>query len=78
MSDDKATPGRPDRDPINLEQDCEVRDRCKSLGVSEKELGATVRTADKTVPKVQTLTAHSTPGYQTGRLGRIVSALRSV
>lgn len=75
MPDGKANPGGPDRSRIGLKQDQEVRDRCRSLGVSEDELRGAVRTAGNTVPKAQA-SAHSTPGYQAGRLGRIASVLR--
>ena len=74
MSDDKANRGRPARNRINLEQDQGVRDRCKSLGISE-EVPSAARTAGETAPMAQAST-HSTPGYQAGRLGRIASVLR--
>jgi|SoiMethySBSTD1v2_1073268.scaffolds.fasta_scaffold3295984_2 hypothetical protein len=73
MSDDKANPGRTDRDRINLAQDSDVRSARKSLGTSEE---APVRMTGNQAPKGQALAAHSAPGYQAGRLGRIASVLR--
>jgi hypothetical protein len=40
--DDKSQRGSPDNQRISLTQDYEVRDWCKSLGVSEQELRAVV------------------------------------
>jgi hypothetical protein len=53
MSDDPKNPGRPDRDRINLEQDYEVRDWCKSLGVTEGELRGAVQAVGNTASKVR-------------------------
>lgn len=38
MADDKTEPGRPDRDRINVNEEYELRDWSKSLGVSTEEL----------------------------------------
>ena len=38
MADDKSRPGRPDRDRINVNEEYELRDWSKSLGVSPEEL----------------------------------------
>jgi hypothetical protein len=38
MADDKMKPGRPDRDRINVNEEYELRDWSKSLGVSPEEL----------------------------------------
>src|SRR3982750_3403084 len=38
MADDKSKPGRPDRDRINVNEEYELRDWSKSLGVSPEEL----------------------------------------
>lgn len=43
MSDDKTKTGGQDRQLISLAQDYEVRDWCKSLGVSEEQLRAAVQ-----------------------------------
>ena len=42
-----------DRDRINLDQDYEVRDGSKSLGVSEDELRSAVRAVGNTASKVR-------------------------
>jgi hypothetical protein len=38
MADDKSKPGRPDRDRINVNEEYELRDWSRSLGVSPEEL----------------------------------------
>lgn len=38
MADDKSKPGRPDRDRINVNEEYELRDWSKSLGVTPEEL----------------------------------------
>ena len=43
MSDDKRKPGRPDRDRINVNEDYELRDWSKKLGVNKEELAAAVK-----------------------------------
>ncbi|CAN7384448.1 DUF3606 domain-containing protein [Variovorax sp. LjRoot178] len=45
MADDKTKVGGQDRKRINLSEDYEVRDWCKSLGVSEAELREAVAAA---------------------------------
>ena len=60
MSDDPKNAGRPDRDRINLEQDYEVRDWCKSLGVSEDELRAAVHTVGNVASDVREFLKRST------------------
>jgi hypothetical protein len=52
-SDDTRNPGRPDRDRINLEQDYEVRDWTRSLGVTENELRKAVQAVGNTASKVR-------------------------
>ena len=53
MSDDKANSGRPDRDRISLEQDYEVQNWSKSLGVTEQELRAAVQAIGNSDSKVR-------------------------
>ena len=53
MSDDKSKRGAGDRSRINLEQDYEVRDWTKSLGVSEAELTAAVKAVGNSAEKVK-------------------------
>jgi hypothetical protein len=43
MADDESDIGTPDRDRINLNEDHEVRDWAKSLGVTEQHLREVVR-----------------------------------
>jgi len=43
MSDDKSKPGGQDRKRINLDEDYEVRDWSKRLGVSADQLRAAVK-----------------------------------
>jgi hypothetical protein len=38
MADDTSKPGRPDRDRINVNEEYELRDWSKSLGVTPDEL----------------------------------------
>ena len=42
MSDSKASVGKQDRDRINVDEDYELRDWSKSLGVSPDELKSAV------------------------------------
>ena len=53
MSDDKSKRGGADRSRINLEQDYEVRDWSKSLGVTEAELTAAVKAVGNSAEKVK-------------------------
>jgi hypothetical protein len=53
MSDDKSQRGGADRSRINLEQDYEVRDWSKSLGVTEAELTAAVKAVGNSAEKVK-------------------------
>jgi hypothetical protein len=53
MSDDKNNRGPRDRSRINLEQDYEVRDWTKSLGVTETELSAAVKAVGNSAEKVR-------------------------
>ena len=53
MSDDTKNAGRPDRDRINLEQDYEVRDWSRALGVTEEELRAAVKAVGNSASKVR-------------------------
>jgi hypothetical protein len=53
MSDDKTKRGAVDRSRINLEQDYEVRDWTKSLGVTEDELTAAVKAVGNSAEKVR-------------------------
>ena len=53
MSDDTSKRGAGDRSRINLEQDYEVRDWTKSLGVSEAELTAAVKAVGNSAEKVK-------------------------
>lgn len=53
MSDDKSNRGPRDRSRINLEQDYEVRDWTKSLGVTEAELSAAVKAVGNSAEKVR-------------------------
>lgn len=43
MADDRSNRGSPDRDRINVNQDYEVRDWAKKLGVTEDELRRAVQ-----------------------------------
>ena len=43
MADDKANPGRPDRDRINMEEEYEVQYWSEKFGVSQEELTAAVK-----------------------------------
>lgn len=43
MADDRSNRGSPDRDRINMNEDYEVRDWAKKLGVSEDELRQAVQ-----------------------------------
>ena len=53
MSDDKSKRGAADRRQINLEQDYEVRDWTKSLGVTKAELTAAVKAVGNSADKVR-------------------------
>jgi hypothetical protein len=55
MSDELSNRGKQDRDRINLNEDYEVRDWAKSLGVSEDELRSAVAKAG---PMVKDVKAH--------------------
>lgn len=55
MADDPGKRGKQDRDRINVEEDYEVRDWAKSLGVSEDELRNAVAKAG---PMVKDVKAH--------------------
>jgi uncharacterized protein DUF3606 len=55
MADDLSNRGKQDRDRINLNEDYEVRDWAKSLGVSEDELRSAVAKAG---PMVKDVKAH--------------------
>jgi hypothetical protein len=53
MSDDKAKRGRPDRDRIDMNDEDEVRNWTKSLGVSKEELSNAVQAAGDRADKVR-------------------------
>ena len=53
MADDKRKPGRPDRDRINVNEDYELRDWSKKLGVSEEDLAAAVKRVGPMVRDVE-------------------------
>lgn len=53
MSDDKSKRGTADRNRISLDQDYEVRDWTKSLGVSKDELVAAVHAVGNSAEKVK-------------------------
>jgi hypothetical protein len=53
MSDDKSKAGGQDRKRINLDQDYEVRDWSKRLGVSADQLRAAVRAVGDRVDDVE-------------------------
>lgn len=53
MSDDKKKRGSPDVDRIDLSDPDEVRNWCKSLGVTEAALRAAVAAAGTHAPKVR-------------------------
>jgi hypothetical protein len=55
MADDESDIGTPDRDRINLNEDQEVRDWAKSLGVTEQHLREVVR---RVGPMVKDVKAH--------------------
>ena len=58
MSDDKADRGAQDRARINVNQDYEVRDWAKSLGVSEHDLRNAVQTVGDRADKVKEYLEH--------------------
>jgi Protein of unknown function (DUF3606) len=53
MSDDKSKRGAADRSRISLEQDYEVRDWTKSLGVTKAELTTAVKAVGNSAEKVR-------------------------
>ena len=53
MSDDKSKPGGQDRKRINLDEDYEVRDWSKRLGVSDDQLRAAVKAVGDRVDDVE-------------------------
>jgi hypothetical protein len=53
MADDKTKAGGQDRNRINLNQDYEVRDWAKSLGVTEDELRKAVAAVGNQADKVR-------------------------
>ncbi len=53
MSDDKSKRGAADRNRISLEEDYEVRDWTKSLGVTKEELVAAVKAVGNSADKVK-------------------------
>jgi len=53
MSDDKSKPGGQDRKRINLDEDYEVRDWSKRLGVSADQLRAAVKVVGDRVDDVE-------------------------
>jgi hypothetical protein len=53
MSDDKAKRGSPDRDRIDLNDEDEVRNWTRSLGVSKEELRNAVQAAGDRADKVR-------------------------
>lgn len=53
MSDDKTKTGGQDRKRINLNEDYEVRDWTKSLGVTEQQLRDAVKAVGDSAEKVR-------------------------
>ncbi|MFZ3119474.1 MAG: DUF3606 domain-containing protein [Variovorax sp.] len=53
MSDDKTKTGGQDRKRINLNEDYEVRDWTKSLGVTEQQLRDAVKAVGDSADKVR-------------------------
>lgn len=53
MTDDRNSIGSPDRDRISLNEDYEIRDWTKSLGVSEDELREAVDAVGNSADKVR-------------------------
>ena len=53
MSDDKSKPGGQDRKRINVDEDYEVRDWSKRLGVSVEKLRAAVKAVGDRVDDVE-------------------------
>lgn len=53
MADDKTKTGGQDRKRINLNEDYEVRDWTKSLGVTEQQLRDAVKAVGDSVDKVR-------------------------
>ncbi len=53
MSDDKTKTGGQDRKRINLNEDYEVRDWTKSLGVTEQQLRDAVKEVGDSADKVR-------------------------
>jgi hypothetical protein len=53
MSDDKGNRGSPDRDRIDMNDEDEVRNWTKSLGISKEELQRAVQAAGNQADKVR-------------------------
>jgi len=53
MSDDKGKRGSPDRDRIDMNDEDEVRNWTKSLGISREELQRAVQAAGNQADKVR-------------------------
>ena len=53
MSDDTSKRGAADRSRISLEQDYEIRDWSKTLGVTKEELMAAVKAVGNSADKVR-------------------------
>ena len=53
MSDDKSKRGSPDRDRIDMNDEDEVRNWTKSLGISREELQRAVQAAGNQADKVR-------------------------
>ncbi len=53
MADNKNNVGAPDRDRINMNEDYEVRDWTKSLGVSREKLQEAVDAVGNSADKVR-------------------------
>ena len=54
MADDKSKVGGQDRTRININEDYEVRDWCRALGVTEDELRRAVAAVGDQADKVRT------------------------
>ncbi len=53
MSDDKTKHGAADRSRINMNEDYEVRDWTKTLGVTKEELAEAVKAVGNSADKVK-------------------------
>ena len=61
MADDRSKRGKQDRDRINVDQEYEVRDWAKSLGVTEERLKTAVSEVGNSAEAVRRYLGAATP-----------------